>query len=214
MKTNPTAYDFRDLKAPDGFVNLNEIFDLSDVDWLNPVESLFGDWTGKYLILGQDFNGLDNLLQLNVNEMRHNPGFETNKNLKKIFGANARALYANYFWFIKQGQASSSFSTRKEVVLANKPVFRRIINSMPNLETIVVLGSLTFEKVFEQKYQPLETHNISLFEKNIRVLPIPHLGGMGMANFCSKSKLSKPEALEAIGLFIFGPHQTNTDSDL
>lgn len=122
--------------------------------------------------------------------------------------------YANYFWFIKLGKASSSFSTRKEVVAANKPVFRRTIESMPNLETIVVLGSLTFEKVFERKYQPLESLSISLFGKSIRVLSIPHLGSLGMANFCSKTKLSKPEALEVIGRSIIEPRQVNIDSDL
>lgn len=209
MKTYPTAYDFKDLKAPEGFVNLNEIFDLSNVDWLSPVQSLFGDWNGKYLILGQDLDGLDNIKHLKVNELAHNPNFETNKNLLKVFSANAPALYTNYFWFIKEGQASSSFSTRKEVVSANEPVFRRTIESMPNLETVVVLGSLTFRKVFQRKYRPLESHNKSLYGKNLRIQSIPHLGGLGMVHFCSKSKLSKPDALKAISRSIVSSHKTS-----
>jgi hypothetical protein len=194
----PKAIDFKASVAPSGFTNLNDIFDLRDVSWLHPVQSLFGRWDGTVLILGQDYNGLNNLNELQVQNLQHDPGFETNKNLIKVFGENADALYANFFWFIKDGWAQEKFSTKKEVVEANLPIFNTTINAMKNLSHIFPMGQLTTQKAFNIEFNPLVGSKVQVGEKSLVVMPIPHLGSRGLGNFSRKHRLTKSDALGQI----------------
>ena len=194
----PKAIDFKEALAPVGFTNINDLFDLSKFGWLHPVQSLFGSWDGKILILGQDYNGLNNLNGLQASELRHDSGFETNKNLIKVFGANTDALYANFFWFIKDGWAQEKFSTRKEVVDANLPIFHSTINAMKNLACIFPMGELTTKKAFNLAFNPLVESKVKMGEKSFIVMPIPHLGNRGLGNFSRKHGLTRAEALKRI----------------
>jgi hypothetical protein len=194
----PKAIDFKDALAPVGFTNINDVFELSKFEWLHPVQSLFGSWNGKSLILGQDYNGLNNLNELQASELRHDAGFETNKNLIKVFGENADALYANFFWFIKDGWAQEKFSTRKEVVDANFPIFHSTINAMKNLSYIFPMGELTTKKAFNLDFNPLVESTVKIGEKSFIVMPIPHLGSRGLGNFSRKHGLTRADALNRI----------------
>lgn len=194
----PTAIDFRGVQAPDGFTNLNDLFDLRKVSWLHPVQSLFGNWNGKFLILGQDYNGLSNIEKLSPIELKHDPSFETNKNLIKIFGNGADCLYANFFWFIKNGWAQEKFSTRKEVVDANRLIFHDTVKSMRNLIHIFPMGSIVTAKAFGIKYQPLVTTTCDILGRQFKITPIPHLGARGLGNYSKRIQCSKLDALEKI----------------
>jgi hypothetical protein len=194
----PKAIDFKEALAPVGFTNINDVFDLSKFGWLHPVQSLFGSWDGKFLILGQDYNGLNNLNELQASELQHDPGFETNKNLIKVFGENADALYANFFWFIKDGWAQEKFSTRKEVVDANLPILNSTINAMKNLSYVFPMGQLTTKKAFNLDFKPFIESKVKMGEKSFIVMPIPHLGSRGLGNFSRKHGLTRAEALERI----------------
>jgi hypothetical protein len=194
----PRAIDFEASKAPTGFTNINCLFDLTKVAWLHPVQSLYGSWAGKILILGQDYNGLNNLDGLKVSDLQHDAGFDTNKNLIKVFGRDADALYANFFWFIKDGDAQESFSTRKEVVDANKPIFESTINAMNNLSHIFPMGSITTNKAFNLAFNPLIQSRVRIGQRVFTVMPIPHLGNRGLGNFSRKHKLTKDDALERV----------------
>lgn len=196
--TFPKAIDFKGAIAPSGFTNINKIFDLSEVEWLHPVQSLFGNWNGRLLVLGQDYNGLNNLNELLVSQIRHDAGFETNKNLIEVFGENTDALYANFFWFIKDGWAQERFSTRKEVVDANLPIFHSTINAMKNLSYIFPMGELATKKAFDIDFNPLVESTVKIGEKFFIVMPIPHLGSRGLGNFSRKHGLSRVGALERI----------------
>lgn len=194
----PKAIDFKEALAPSGFTNINDVFDLSGFGWLHPVQSLYGRWDGRALILGQDYNGLNNLKELRASELRHDAGFETNKNLIKVFGENADALYANFFWFIKDGWAQEKFSTRKEVVDANLPIFHSTLNAMKNLSHIFPMGELTTQKAFDIDFKPLVESKVSAGGRSFIVMPIPHLGSRGLGNFSRKHGLTKADALGRI----------------
>lgn len=194
----PKASDFKGSLAPVGFTNINDLFDLSKASWLHPVQSLFGRWDGRALILGQDYNGLQNLSELEISDLRHDSGFETNKNLIKVFGENADALYANFFWFIKDGWAQEKFSTRKEVVDANLPIFNSTINAMKNLSHIFPMGELTTKKAFNIEFNPLVASKVQVGERLLVVMPLPHLGSRGLGNFSRKHRLTKVDALRQI----------------
>jgi len=194
----PKAIDFYKHIAPNGFTNINNEFDLRQVEWLHPVQSLFGKWDGKILILGQDYDGLNNLKGLEVSDLRHKPGFDTNKNLIEVFGKDADALYANFFWFIKNGGAQEKFSARKEVVEANLPIFYSTIDAMHNLSYIFPMGELTTNKAFKIDFNPLVESRVTIKGKSVIVMPIPHLGKRGLGNFSRRNRLSKSEALEEI----------------
>lgn len=194
----PKAIDFKASLAPAGFTNINDLFDLTEVSWLHPVQSLFGKWGGRALILGQDYDGLNNLSELQVSDLRHDSGFETNKNLIKVFGENADALYANFFWFIKDGWAQEKFSTRKEVVEANRPIFNSTINAMKSLSHIFPMGELTTKKAFNIEFNALVGSKVQVCGRWLVVMPIPHLGSRGLGNFSRKHGLSRADALGKI----------------
>ncbi len=194
----PKAIDFKSSSAPDGFTNINDLFDLSNVSWLHPVQSLFGRWDGRILILGQDYNGLNNLRSLSVSEIRHDPGFETNKNLINVFGQDVDALYANFFWFIKNGWAQEKFSTKKEVIDANLPIFNSTVNAMKNLSHIFPMGELTTKKGLGIEFEPLVEKKVKIGDRVFMAMPIPHLGSRGLGNFSRKYKLTKIDAIKKI----------------
>lgn len=194
----PKASDFKASLAPAGFTNINDVFDLSSVDWLHPVQSLYGRWEGRILILGQDYNGLNNLSGLQVSDLKHDAGFETNKNLIKVFGDGADALYANFFWFIKDGWAQEKFSARKDVIEANLPIFNTTLDAMKNLTHIFPMGELTTKKALNLGFNPLVSSKVQVGNRSFIVMPIPHLGGRGLGNFSRKHRFSKAVALEKI----------------
>lgn len=194
----PKAFDFKESIAPVGFTNINDVFDLGAVSWLHPVQSLYGRWGGRILILGQDYNGLNNLSGLHVSDLRHDAGFETNKNLIKIFGDEADALYANFFWFIKDGWAQEKFSARKDVVAANLPMFNATLDAMKNLTHIFPMGELTTKKALNMEFNPLVISKNQVGNRSLTVMPIPHLGSRGLGNFSRKNGFSKTVALEKI----------------
>jgi len=203
MRYTPKAYDFRAHIAPEGYRNINELGNLSTCDWLHPVQSLYGDWTGRNLILGQDFNCWGNLLDLDVKELQPDPNFPTNKNLTEIFGLSFDAIYANLSWFIKDGRnASSSLNFTKKVLEANHPIFRVTVESMPNLKRIYCLGSKVFRAVSPGKYEPLSCKRIILFGYCVDLIAIPHPGALGLANFQRRSNLSRDSALKEIKNYI------------
>jgi hypothetical protein len=195
---SPKASDFKASLAPAGFTNINDLFDLSAVSWLHPVQSLYGRWGGRVLILGQDYNGLNNLRELQVSDLKHDAGFETNKNLIKIFGDEADALYANFFWFIKDGWAQEKFSARKDVIEANLPIFNATVNAMKNLTHIFPMGELTTKKALNIEFNPLVSSKVQVGNRSLNVMPIPHLGSRGLGNFSRKNGFSKAIALEKI----------------
>jgi len=199
----PAAYDFRDLKAPRGFRNINEIGDLSAVDWLHPVQSLYGDWSGRGMILGQDYNSWENVKNLKISQLTHDESFETNKNIRKVFGEDFKGIYANYFWFIKDGRnASSYFSTRKEVIDANEIIFKSTIEHMENLKTIFCLGSKVYQSVFRKKYTAFDSHKTTLFGKGLEIVALPHLGGLGMTNFCRQHSVTRSLGVDLVRKFV------------
>jgi hypothetical protein len=191
----PKAFDFKSSCAPKGFTNINDLFDLSAAEWLHPVQSLFGDWDANILILGQDFNGLKNLINLEISKIHHDTSFETNKNLINVFGKDTSAMYANFFWFIKDGFAQENFSIRKEVISANMPIFHATLQAMKNLTHIFPLGSLTTKSAFNIKFEFLVESTVDIKHRSYRVLPIPHLGRRGLLNFCRKGGMTKDAAL-------------------
>lgn len=199
----PKVYDFREHTAPEGFRNINDLGDLSTCDWLHPVQSLYGDWTGSNLILGQDFNSWGNLVDLDTKDLTHDPSFPTNINLIEIFGPSFDAIYANLSWFIKEGKsASSRFHFTSKVLEANHPILKATIMSMPNLRRIYCLGEKVFEAIAAEKYQPLFSKRLVLFGTRVDLIAIPHPGFFGMLNFRRKKNLSKDASLEEIKKYV------------
>ena len=195
---NPIAHDFKNIAAPTGFVNLNEITDLSSANWLHPVESLYGNWQGDFMILGQDYNGFDNIKDYSVTDFQHDPNFPTNKTILEVFGTNFEGLYANFFWFVKAGKANSPLSTRREVVEANMLILEKTINSMPNLKIIFTLGQKAIESAFALPYQPLKAFNTVKFNRNLLIVCLPHLGALGISQFRGNTGTDRDQALEKI----------------
>jgi len=194
----PRAYDYKKAIAPSGFKNINDLCDLSEANWLHPVQSLFGKWGGKILILGQDYDGLNNLNGFQASDFRHDANFETNKSLIKVFGENADAFYANFFWFIKEGRAQDKFSARREVVDANRPIFESTVKAMENLSHIFSMGELTTKKAFGIGFNPLVETIVKIVDRSYVLMPIPHLGNRGLGNFSRKHSLTKLEAITRI----------------
>lgn len=194
----PKAFDFKRAIPPFGFLNMNSLVHLDKVTWLHPVQSLFGNWDGNVLILGQDFNGENNLLNFKADEFKHDPSFETNINLVKVFGNSTNVLYANFFWFIKKGSAQTKFSVRKEVVDANLPIFLATVSAMKHLTHIFVMGSITSKKALGLDFFPLVESKVLIGDRIFYAMPIPHLGVRGLGNFCKKRELSKVDALNQI----------------
>lgn len=199
----PVAYDFRDLVPPKGFTNINSIFDLRSVKWLHPTQSMYGNWGAESLLLGQDFNGLQNLRGYKLEDLKHDPRFATNKNIANIFSSNISIFYANYFWFIKDGYASSMLSTRKEVIDANKVIFDATMNAMPNLKKIFSMGK-SVSKALGLVYDPMTVKLMKLSDRDVEVYQLPHLGQLGITNFSKKMKLNYVDAVEKIKLFTSG----------
>ena len=200
--TRPRAIDFRHLKPPAGFRNINELGNLDSLYWLHPVQSLFGDWSASCLILGQDFNSWGNIKNVNPDDLKHDPSFETNINLDKIF-KNSSALYANYCWFIKEGKnASAALSLRKEVREANKPVFEATVQNMENLRNIFCLGSKVTRAVLGGPEKPLTSRRKIVCGRELLVHSLPHPGSLGMVNFCKKQAVSKDDALQLVKHYV------------
>ena len=196
------AIDFRHLKPPAGFRNINELGNLDSLEWLHPVQSLFGDWSASCLILGQDYNSWGNIKNVNPHDLKHDPSFETNKNLDEIF-KNSPALYANYCWFIKEGKnASAALSLRKEVREANKPVFEATVQSMENLRNIFCLGSKVTRAVLDGPEEPLTSRRKIVCGRELLVHSLPHPGSLGMVNFCKKQAVSKDDALQLVKHYV------------
>ena len=201
-KRPPRAYDFRHIIAPKEFHNINELCDLSNVSWLHPVQSLFGNWDAPNLIMGQDFNSWDNLQGATASDLRHDPSFTTNMSLANIF-QDTTAFYANYCWFLKKGRtASASISLRKEVKDANAPILRATIDNMRNLKHIFCLGSKVSIAMTESKLKPLENVESSNNGRRYLVHYLPHPGGLGLANFCRSNKIKKPAAISLLRDYI------------
>ena len=205
MSAHPRAYDFRNLRAPEGFHNINEIADLSTQSWLHPVQSLYGDWNGRHLVMGQDLNAWGNLAQRDAESLRHNPNFLTNKHLERIFGKEFDAIYANLSWFIKGGEtASAPINFTREVMAANQPVLKATITAMPNLQTVYCLGAKVFTALTRKKYGPLTKCQAVFFDRAVEIFALPHPGGLGMANFQKQTGLSREAALNKIQDFVCG----------
>lgn len=205
MQRSPKAFDFKGLQPPRGYRNINELGDLSNEAWLHPVQSLYGDWNARHLILGQDFNSWNNLNGLAVSELKHNPEFSTNKNLIALFGPNFDAIYGNLSWFIKDGRnASSPVNFTRKVKEANWPILEATISNMPNLKFVYCLGAKVFSALTGQKYEPLTKSEHLLFDKKLQVVAVPHLGGLGLANYQHRTGLSKQSALNKIKQSVIG----------
>ena len=199
----PKAYDFRNLEPPSDYRNINELGDLSTQPWLHPVQSLYGNWDGRHLIMGQDFNSWGNLVGRPTDELKHNPNFPTNKHLKKIFSQEFDAIYANLSWFIKSGEtASAPINFTREVMTANAPIVKATISSMPNLQTVYCLGAKVYTALSRQKYAPLTKCQAVLFDRPVEIYALPHPGGLGMANFQKRTGLKREAALNAIQAFV------------
>jgi len=200
---NLTAYDFRHLAPPAGFHNLNEDFDLSGVDWLHPVESLFGDWSGRTLILGQDFNSWNNVVNQPIENLKHDPSFATNQNLEIIFGPSCDAVYANYSWFLKSGMnASAPISFRKSVLEANQPILEATIKGMPNLARIFCLGAKVSKALLGKDATPLCHKRMEVCSVAMDCYALPHPGALGLANYQRRQNISRDVALAKIRDFV------------
>lgn len=203
MTKKVTAYDFRHLRPPSGFHNLNEAFDLKGVSWLHPVESLFGDWNGSTLILGQDYNSWGNILNQPLSKLRHDPNFETNENLITIFGPSCSAVYANYSWFIKDGlNASAPISFSKSVREANAPVLAATIKGMPNIKNLFCLGAKVSKALLGKSAEPLGHKKIEICGAMLDCYALPHPGSLGMLNYQRRRKISKEMAVTEIREFV------------
>ena len=200
---NLTAYDFRHLAPPAGFHNLNEAFDLSGVDWLHPVESLFGDWSGKTLILGQDFNSWSNVVNKSLENLKHDRSFATNQNLESIFGSSCDAVYANYSWFLKAGtNASAPISFRKSVQEANRPILEATIKGMPNLAHMFCLGAKVSRVLLGADATPLCHKRLEICGATLNCYSLPHPGALGLANYQRRQNISRDIALAKIRDFV------------
>lgn len=200
---NLTAYDFRHLAPPAGFHNINEAFDLSGVDWLHPVESLFGDWSGRTLILGQDFNSWGNVVDKQLENLKHDPSFATNKNLAFIFGSSCDAVYANFSWFLKAGiNASAPISFRKSVLAANQPILEATITGMPNLAHIFCLGTKVSRALLGADTTPLCHKRMEICGVTLNCYSLPHPGALGLANYQRRQNISRDVALAEIRDFV------------
>jgi hypothetical protein len=198
----PRAIDFKSLEPPAGFRNINELGNLEGAEWLHPVQSLFGDWNAKNLILGQDFNSWNNIRNVDPRDLKHDPNFETNKNLTSIFGGSS-ALYANYCWFIKEGKnASAALSLRQEVRKANEPIFFATVQSMEELQNIFCLGSKVSRAVFGGPRETLANEQTVIFGRKLLIHSLPHPGALGIANFCRSKKTDKKSVLQLLKQYV------------
>ena len=203
VNSAPNAHEFRNLEAPAGYRNINELADLSTQSWLHPVQSLFGDWSGRHLIMGQDFDSWGNLVGRSADKLRHNHNFPTNRHLEKIFGEQLDAVYANLSWFIKEGKnASAPVNFTRKVMIANEPILKATISAMPNLQKIYCLGSKVFTALSLQKYVPLTKCQTVLFDQPVEIYALPHPGNMGMANFQKRTGINREAALNQIQAFV------------
>ena len=200
MAVKPKAFDFRHIQAPVDFHNINEIGDLSEENWLHPVQSLFGNWDARYLILGQDYNSWENIKTKSPHELRHDPNFTTNRNLDEIFSEKRHDLfYANLFWFIKDGKnASSKLSINDEMMKKNHFMFQVLVENLENLEIIFSLGALTSKSLLGWNPVFLSLNDYKFQGRRFCVMPLPHPGNLGLANFCNKRGIDRMSALRLI----------------
>ena len=158
---HPKGIQFADLEM-NGYVNINSIF--PQADRLHGTETLCGDWQGSTLIVGQDFAHASRIRERLATAPNQNPfchgQIETNKNLCEFLhpkhfvtmdGSNAKqcgVLYGNAIWLLKDGYNMSAGLPRlKRAFEINAPILRKTIEAMPNLDTILCLGKVSYNAV-------------------------------------------------------------------
>jgi hypothetical protein len=154
----------KQLRVP-GNKNIFELYE--DLNLMEPkrlfgTETLYGDWNGKILIVAQDFSNAQYIRNLawdgDEDPYHHDENNETNINLSHLiesFGVtkptsrkkatSCGILYVSASYFLKETDAiSSNIPSFSKVRDKSEPVFRYVLNNMPNLKYIVLAGGTAF----------------------------------------------------------------------
>lgn len=221
MFPNPVLLaSFERLSCP-GYVNIHSIH--KQTDRLFGTETLCGDYSGRLLILAQDFGTAQRIRDRkkanpNSNPFHHNPSAGTNLTLvsmlrhvgqlskaggfsraRKFLGidiegtspADCGAVYGSIVWLLKDTKSvSSSLSNRQHVLRASRAAIEGAIQSMPNLDRIVCLGSVSYTglarmhdlpNVWAPDLAARAHYRIKTDARLVEVYPTSHLGGLGLA---------------------------------
>ncbi len=175
----------RDYRCPNGrFRNIYE-YDPEETR-LYGTESLFGDWDGELLVLGQNFSCTDTIEQ-GIDDGRyrvyaHNPAMITNRSLELYTrGIDCGVVYGSALaGMIKVGDSNSLLPAWSHMRSHLCRVLRFTIENMHNLTGIACLGSVAWElchDAFEERCQKLTDalyyHCPSRLD-GLRVYAMPH----------------------------------------
>ena len=144
-------------------------FEIVDAPTIYGTEHFLGDWSGSMLILAQDFAPASKLRALAAKGLppatvyRHSDGDDrfgqsglaTNKAIASAFfgdtayidgraAKNCGAVYGSVCFFLKSGESMSGnmsgFRPGTDVFDGSIQVLRHVVQSMPNLKAILLLG--------------------------------------------------------------------------
>lgn len=185
-----------------GYVNINEIY--TQRDRLFGTETLCGDYSGKLLVLAQDFACAENVRTSAVkgNPFAHYPALQTNISLVKTLrcagfnvsidgrgAAECGVVYGSIVWLLKDTDNNSSrLPNRAKAIAASGPVIRHTIASMRGLKTIVCLGAVAYEGLASLHGLARSWSGDILDEcsyaisKSIQVFPTSHPSPLGLMN--------------------------------
>lgn len=152
MKTPPIPQWISELSHP-AYENIYS-FDLGQPN-LWGTETLLGDWGGRFLLVAQDFypsSWIKERLHL-PNPYSHNPNAPTNRNLLKtlksfeMLGESSAPESCNFlyisacFLMRADGRKRGPLPNASEVLSISAPVVSFTMDNMPNLSSIVLMGS-------------------------------------------------------------------------
>lgn len=162
-------------------------------------ESLMGDWSGKGLILAQDFGTAS---YVSKNGYKHNETYPTNKNLISILqrcgydvltrgNRHCDFLYGSACFLLKNTLGTSDpLPDRRAALTKSHPVLDFVLANMVNLKFIICLGKHSTDSVARFFSMPIQwrgsvennqSHLVLHKGRHFFVYPTNHTGGLGMA---------------------------------
>ena len=218
FKTPPVPESIKKLRCG-SYMNIFE-FNLGNRN-LFGTETLCGDWDGDLLIVAEHF-APTSVIECRSRERdphpyRHDPAFETNKNIVQLLQENGRdieidgtgntscgILYMSACFFLRtDGETSGSLPNQSECIRQSRPVFEFTISKMPNLEKIACLGKFAFDFVRDYfncaatKWRDSLDHRKPIYAGRYSIYAHSHPGKLGI-NMRLAPNASREERCRAI----------------
>jgi hypothetical protein len=198
--TPPIPEAIRNLRV-DGYTNVYEL--VPGATRLFGTESLFGNWQAPVLLLAQDFANTS-FVQSRIKANHHDPyshdcTLRTNKNLRRFARDTLRhgALYGSALGPLLKNTngMSTSLPNRRKAVQAASAVLRFTVENMPNLRTIVCMGSVAYSSI-QHAYFPTRSSALP-FRPGRAPTPLPGSDALVFTTYHPAARVSTERAQQA-----------------